>query len=79
MLQVKVEVLDMLCQERSFAAVGRHCWVSENTVRCIKKNEALIQKTISVSLCSNAKIVSTVKNKTIFRIASALAMWFTDC
>ncbi len=44
-LHEKVELLDMLEEGKSYAAVGRHYGVNESTVRCIKKNEKAIRST----------------------------------
>uniref|UniRef100_A0A8C5PWV6 HTH CENPB-type domain-containing protein n=1 Tax=Leptobrachium leishanense TaxID=445787 RepID=A0A8C5PWV6_9ANUR len=78
-LQEKVELLDLLREKKSYAAVARHYGINESTVRYIKKKEAAIRSTVAVSFCDSAKKVTTVRNKNIVRMESALALWFTDC
>uniref|UniRef100_A0A8C5WFA2 HTH CENPB-type domain-containing protein n=1 Tax=Leptobrachium leishanense TaxID=445787 RepID=A0A8C5WFA2_9ANUR len=78
-LQEKVELLDLLREKKSYAAVARHYGINESTVRYIKKNEAAIRSTVAVSFCDSAKKVTTVRNKNIVRMESALALWITDC
>ncbi|XP_064092986.1 tigger transposable element-derived protein 1-like isoform X2 [Macrobrachium nipponense] len=78
-LQEKVALLEMLKEGKSYAAVGRHYGINESTVRYIKKKEVGIRKAMSISFCSSAKRVSTVRSKGIVRMELALAMWITDC
>lgn len=53
--------------------------MNESTVWYFKKKEAEIRKTLVVSFCSGAKTVSTVHDKSIRRMESALALWIMDC
>nr|XP_033788682.1 CENPB DNA-binding domain-containing protein 1-like [Geotrypetes seraphini] len=78
-LQEKVELMDMLREQKRYAAVVRHYDINESTIRYIKKNEVAIKSTVSVSFCDVAKKVTTVRNKTIVRMESALTLWITDC
>ncbi|XP_054643003.1 uncharacterized protein phf11 isoform X2 [Dunckerocampus dactyliophorus] len=79
-LQEKVALLDMLTEGRSYAAVARHYGMNESTVRYIKKKEADIRNTVAVSsVCGSAKTVSTVRDKGIVMMESALAVWITEC
>ncbi|XP_066976300.1 tigger transposable element-derived protein 1-like [Macrobrachium rosenbergii] len=78
-LEEKVKLLDMLKEGKSFAAVGRHFSVNESTVRYIKKKEAEICKSVSMSYFGSAKTVATVRDKTIVKVESALAIWIKDC
>ncbi|XP_017165864.1 tigger transposable element-derived protein 1-like isoform X2 [Poecilia reticulata] len=75
----KVELLDMLKEGKSYAAVGRHFEINESSVRSIKKEEKNIRTTAAVSFNQNAKRVVTVRNKTIVRMESVLALWINDC
>lgn len=75
----KVQLLDMLKEGRSFAAVGRHYGINESSVRYIKKDEKNIRMTAAVSFNKNAKRVVTNRNKKIVRMESALALWISDC
>ncbi|XP_035265329.1 tigger transposable element-derived protein 1-like [Anguilla anguilla] len=75
----KVGLLDMLKEGRSYAAVGRHYGINESSVRCIKKEENNIRTTAAISFNKDAKRVVTVRNKTIVRMESALALWISDC
>ncbi|XP_066972486.1 tigger transposable element-derived protein 1-like [Macrobrachium rosenbergii] len=77
-LHQKVELLDMLMSGNSFAAVARHYSVNESTVRYIKKKEVEIRKATNMNLGS-AKTVSTLRDKNIIRVESALAVWINDC
>lgn len=78
-LHEKAELLDMLKEQKSYAKVARHYGINESTVRYIKKKEAAIRSTVAVSFCDSAKKVSTVRNKDIVRMESALALWISDC
>ncbi|XP_051786831.1 armadillo-like helical domain-containing protein 4 isoform X2 [Erpetoichthys calabaricus] len=78
-LQEKVQLLDLLRELNSYAAVARHYGINESTVRYIKKNEAAIRSAVSVSVCDSAKKVTTVRNKNIVRMESVLVLWITDC
>ncbi|XP_060768610.1 tigger transposable element-derived protein 1-like [Neoarius graeffei] len=69
----------MLKEGKSFAAVARYYGINESTVRYIKKKEQEIRKTVSISFQSSAKVVSTVRDKAIIRMESALALWISDC
>uniref|UniRef100_A0A3Q1BQ93 DDE-1 domain-containing protein n=1 Tax=Amphiprion ocellaris TaxID=80972 RepID=A0A3Q1BQ93_AMPOC len=75
----KVKLLDMLKEGRSYAAVGRHYGINESSVRSIKKEENNIRRTAAISFNKDAKRVVTVRNKTIVRMESALALWINDC
>ncbi|XP_060765555.1 tigger transposable element-derived protein 1-like [Neoarius graeffei] len=75
----KVKLLDMLKEGRSYAAVGRHYGINESSVRSIKKEENKIRTTAAISFNKDAKRVVTVRNKTIVRMESALALWIKDC
>uniref|UniRef100_UPI00358E0465 tigger transposable element-derived protein 1-like n=1 Tax=Myxine glutinosa TaxID=7769 RepID=UPI00358E0465 len=75
----KVQLLDMLKQGRSFAAVGCHYGINESSVRYIKKDEKNIRMTAAVSFNKTAKRVVTSRNKAIVRMESALALWISDC
>ncbi|XP_004082589.1 tigger transposable element-derived protein 1-like [Oryzias latipes] len=75
----KVGLLDMLKEGRSYSAVGRHYGLNESTVRYIKKEENNIRRTAAISFNKDAKRVVTVRNKTIIRMESALALWISDC
>ena len=74
----KVQLLDMLKEGRSFAAVGRHYGINESSVRYIKKDEKNIRMTAAVSFNKNAKRVVTNRNKKIVRMESALALWISE-
>uniref|UniRef100_A0A8C6MJZ7 DDE-1 domain-containing protein n=1 Tax=Nothobranchius furzeri TaxID=105023 RepID=A0A8C6MJZ7_NOTFU len=54
----KVTLLDMLNEGRSYTAVARHFGVNESTVRYIKKDEAKIRKTASITISKSAKRVN---------------------
>lgn len=69
----------MLKEGKSFSAVGRHYGINESTVRYIKKEEENIRRTAAISFNKDAKRVVTVRNKTIIRMESALALWISDC
>ena len=51
----KVTLLDMLKAGNSFASVARKYGLNESTVRYIKKEEAKIRKTASISFSKDAK------------------------
>ena len=74
----KVEVLDMVKEGKSYAATGRHYGIIESSVRSIKKEEKNIRKTAAISFNKDAKRVPTVRNKTMVRMESALALWIND-
>ncbi|XP_066969291.1 tigger transposable element-derived protein 1-like [Macrobrachium rosenbergii] len=78
-LEEKVKVLDVLKEGKSFAVVGRYFNVNESTVRYIKKKEAEIRKSVSMSYFGSAKTVATVQDKTIVKMESALVFWIKDC
>ena len=61
----KVELLDLLKEGRTFAAVARHFGVNESTFRYIEKDEANIRKTAVIIFNKSAKRVVTARNKTI--------------
>ncbi|XP_028658970.1 tigger transposable element-derived protein 1-like [Erpetoichthys calabaricus] len=75
----KVKLLDMLKEGRTYAAVARQYGVNESTVRYIKKEEANIRKTATITFQKSAKRMVTARNKTIVRMESALAVWIADC
>ena len=75
----KVKLLDMLREGKSYAAVGRHYGINESSVRSIKKEEKNIRTTAAISFNKDAKRVATVRNKTMVRMESALALWINDC
>lgn len=74
----KVGLLDMLKEGKSYAAVGRHYGINESSVCYIKKEENNIRTTAAISFNKDAKRVVTVRNKTIVRMESALALWISD-
>lgn len=74
----KVGLLDMLKEGRSYAAVRRHNGINESSVRYIKKQENYIRTTAAIRFYRDAKRVVTVRNKTIVRMESALALWISD-
>ncbi|XP_066976911.1 tigger transposable element-derived protein 1-like [Macrobrachium rosenbergii] len=74
----KVKVVDMLKEDKSFAAAGRHFNVNESTVKYIKK-AVEIRKSVSMSYFGRAQTVATVRDKTIVKMESALAFWIKDC
>ncbi|XP_060638038.2 chromobox protein homolog 3 isoform X1 [Anolis sagrei] len=78
-IKEKVELLDMLNEGRSYAAVGRHYGINESTVRYIKKEEKNIRSTATVTFNKMAKRVITPRNKLIVKMESALALWINDC
>ncbi|KAF7239066.1 Tigger transposable element-derived protein 1 [Varanus komodoensis] len=75
----KAELLDLFWELKSNATVAHHYGVNESTIRYIKKNKAAIRSTVSVCFCDSAKKVTTVRNKNIVRVESALVLWITDC
>ena len=75
----KVKLLDMLKEDKSYAAVGRHYGINESSVRYIKKEENNVRTTAAISFNKDAKRVVTVRNKAIVRMESALALWINDC
>lgn len=75
----KVKLLDMIKEGRSYASVARHYRVNESTVRYIKKEEANIRKTASITFNKEAKRVVTPRNNRIVKMEAALAMWIADC
>ena len=75
----KVELLDMLKEGRSFAAVGRHYGINESSVHYIKKEEKNIRKTATLNFNRTAKRVMTSRNKIIVRMENALSVWIADC
>ena len=70
-LHDKVELLDMVEEGKSYAAVGRHYGENESTVRYIEKNEKEIRSSVASSFC--VKMVNVVRNKAIVNIEFALA------
>uniref|UniRef100_H9GPB4 HTH CENPB-type domain-containing protein n=1 Tax=Anolis carolinensis TaxID=28377 RepID=H9GPB4_ANOCA len=78
-IKEKVELLDMLQERRSYAAVGRHYGINESTVRSIKKEEKNIRSTATVTFNKMAKRVITPRNKLIVKMESVLALWIHDC
>nr|XP_003228935.1 PREDICTED: tigger transposable element-derived protein 1 isoform X2 [Anolis carolinensis] len=78
-IKEKIELLDMLEERRSYAAVGRYYGISESTVRYIKKEEKNIRSTAMVTFNKMAKRVMTPRNKLIVKMESALALWIHDC
>ena len=74
----KETLLDMLKAGNSFASVARKYGLNESTVRYIKKEEAKIRKTASISFSKDAKRVN-MQNKTIVRMENALSVWIQDC
>ncbi|XP_062821287.1 tigger transposable element-derived protein 1-like [Anolis carolinensis] len=78
-IKEKVELLDMLQERRSYAAVGRHYGINESTVRSIKKEEKNIRSTATVTFNKMAKRVITHRNKLIVKMESVLALWIHDC
>ena len=75
----KVKLLDMLKAGRSYAAVARHYNLNESTVRYIKKDEAKIRKTASITFSKDAKRVVTPRNESIVKMETALSLWISDC
>ena len=75
-LHEKVELLDMVKEGKSYAAVGRHYGENESTVHYIKKNEKAIRSSVASSFC--VKMVNVVRNKAIVRMEFALAFWIQD-
>ncbi|XP_061682790.1 heterogeneous nuclear ribonucleoprotein U-like protein 1 isoform X1 [Syngnathoides biaculeatus] len=78
-IQQKIQLLDILQEGWSYAAVARHYGLNESTIRCIKKDEKKIRTTASVSFNLSAKRLATSQNQVIVRMESALALWITDC
>lgn len=77
-LHEKVQLLDMIKEGNSYAAVGRHYGVNESTVRYIKKNEQAIRASVDTNFCGSAKMMNVVRNNAIVRMESALALWIQD-
>ncbi|XP_035214950.1 tigger transposable element-derived protein 1-like [Stegodyphus dumicola] len=75
----KVELLDMIKEGRSYASVARHFGVNESTVRYIKKEEANIRKTASITFNKEAKRVVTQLITELIKLEAALALWIADC
>ena len=75
-LHEMVELLDMVKEGKSYAAVGRHYGVNESTLHYIKKNEKAIRSSVASSFC--VKMVNVAQNKAIIRIEFALAFWIQD-
>lgn len=61
-LQEKIKLLDFLPKRNSYAEVVRHYGINKSIVGYIKKNEAAIRSTVSVSF------FDSVKKKNIFRM-----------
>ena len=59
----KVELLDMVMEGKSHAAVGRHYGVNESHVRYIKKYEKAVRSRVASCFC--VKMVNVVRNKAI--------------
>ncbi|XP_064111482.1 tigger transposable element-derived protein 1-like [Macrobrachium nipponense] len=78
-LDKKVETSRYVEEGKSYAAVGHHFKVNESTVRYIKKKENEIRKSVSMTYYGTAKAVSTVRDKTIVKMESALSFWIKDC
>ena len=75
-LHEKAKLLDMVEEWKSYAALGRHYGVNENTVRYIQKNEKAIRSSVASSFC--VKMVNVARNKAIVRMEFALAFWIQD-
>ena len=75
----KVKLLDMLKGGSSYAAVARIYGMNESTVRYIKKDEAKIRKTASITFSKDTKRVVTHRNKRIVQMENALSVWISDC
>ena len=75
-LHEKVELLDMVKEGKSYAAVWRHYGLNERTVRYIKTNEKAIRSSVASSFC--VKMVNVVRNKVIVRMELASAFWIQD-
>ena len=75
-LHEKVELLDMVKEGKSYAAVGRHYGENESTVCYIRKNEKAIRSCVGSSFC--VKMVYVVRSKAIVRMEFALAFWIQD-
>ena len=73
-VSIKVMLLDMLKEGRSFAAVARHYGVNESTVRYVKKDEANIRKTAAITVTTEAERVATPRNEKIVKMEAALAV-----
>uniref|UniRef100_A0A087XHE0 DDE-1 domain-containing protein n=1 Tax=Poecilia formosa TaxID=48698 RepID=A0A087XHE0_POEFO len=59
----KVELLNMLKEEKSYAAVGHHFEINKSSIRYRKKEEKNVRTTAAVSFNKNAKRVVTVHNE----------------
>ncbi|XP_054870822.1 uncharacterized protein LOC118470476 isoform X2 [Amphiprion ocellaris] len=79
MLTKKVELLNMLKEERSYATVGRHYGINESSVHYIKKDEKNVRMMAAMSFNKTAKRVITSCNKAVVRMESALALWISHC
>lgn len=75
----KVALLDILKEGKSYAAVAQQYHMNKTTVRYIKKKEAKIRKTISISFSSSAQAISNVRDREIVNMESALSLWIMDC
>lgn len=58
----------------SWYAERKEVPVNESTVKYIKKKEAEIRKTVSISFSSSAKTVSTIQDKAIVKMESSLSL-----
>lgn len=78
MLHEKVQLLILLWEGKSYAAVGCHYGINKSTIHYMKK-ESAIKSTVAVNFYERAKRVMTVKNKHIVRMESILALWISYC
>ncbi|GFU10729.1 HTH psq-type domain-containing protein [Nephila pilipes] len=55
-LHEKIELLDIVKEGKSYAAVGRHYGVNESTVRYIRKNDKAIKSSLCIECILRTKI-----------------------
>lgn len=69
----------MLKKGRSYGALGRHYGMNESSICSIREEENNMRTTAAISFNKDTKGVVTVRNKTVIRLESSLALWINDC
>ncbi|XP_070618149.1 tigger transposable element-derived protein 1-like [Erythrolamprus reginae] len=78
-IKEKIDILDMLKGERSYADVGRQYGINESSVRTIRDDEKKIRQSSLMAFNKAAKRMVTPRNKRLMKMEAALSLWVQDC
>ncbi|GFU80341.1 hypothetical protein TNCV_3521161 [Trichonephila clavipes] len=77
-LETKIAVLDRLGKGEGSTAIGKHLNLGESTVSAIKKNDAVIRKSVISGTKLSIKFASYTRDVLSERTEKAIAIWIEE-